>query len=93
MNNIKAKIASAEINFIKKEYIKVLTRWVEQGTKERKEDENFKDRFLSKDTLKWFRNLGGKETVKQGSLHGYGCTIHTSISPDGTEKKVNYFFY
>lgn len=91
--SIQSKIANNEINFIKEKYTKVLTSWVKTSTSESKEDRDFKDRFLSKDTLKWFRNLGGKESIKQGRLHGYGCTINTSISPDGQDKTINYFFY
>ena len=56
-------------------------------------DELFKNRTLDKNTLKWFRNLGGKETVKQAYKFGFGCTVYTSISPDGTTKVIRYFFY
>lgn len=90
---IQSKIQNGTINFIQVEYTKILTRWVKSSAQESKETEEFKSKYLSKDTLKFFRRLGGKETIKQGRLHGYGCTIHTSISPCGTLKKVNYFFY
>jgi hypothetical protein len=56
-------------------------------------DELFKNRTLDKKTLKWFRNLGGKESIKQGYKFGIGCTINTSISPDGNTKVIRYFFY
>ena len=56
-------------------------------------DELFKNRTLDKKALKWFRNLGGKETVKQAYKFGFGCTVNTSISPDGTTKVIRYFFY
>lgn len=38
------------------------------------------------------QNLGGKETIKQAYKFGFGCTVNTSISPDGTTKVVRYFF-
>ena len=62
-------------------------------TEQRQETELFKNRCIDKNALKWFRNLGGKETVKQAYKFGIGCTVNTSISPDGTTKVIRYFFY
>ena len=62
-------------------------------TEQRQETELFKTRCIDKKALKWFRNLGGKETVKQAYKFGFGCTVNTSISPDGTTKVIRYFFY
>lgn len=56
-------------------------------------DNKFQNNFLDKNTLKWFRNLGGKEKVSQTTKFGIGCTLSTSISPDGNTKKLTYFFY
>jgi hypothetical protein len=53
----------------------------------------FKNRCLDAKTLKMFRNMGGKESIKQGKKFGIGCTISTSISPDRNTKVVRYFFY
>lgn len=56
-------------------------------------DNKFKNNFLDKKALKFFRSLGGKEKVSQTSKFGIGCTLSTSISPDGNTKKLTYFFY
>lgn len=56
-------------------------------------DDKFKDSYLSKENLKWFRNLGGIEKISQTTKFGLGCTLSTSISPDGNTKKLTYFFY
>jgi len=53
----------------------------------------FKNNFLNPKTLKFFRNIGGMETVTQGRKFNLGCTISESISPDKTIKKLTYFFY
>ena len=58
-----------------------------------KKDNKFQNNFLDKNTLKWFRNLGGKEKVSQSTKFGIGCTLSTSISPDKKTKKLTYFFY
>lgn len=96
MNNqttIAEQIANREINYLKEDYTKVLTRWVLKDSRTSNEGKEYKRKSLDKGTIKWFRNLGSKETTKQGRKHGYGCTIHTSISPDGQDKSVRYFFY
>lgn len=93
-NTTVQKIKSNEINFIQESYeINAAGKWELTETKESKEDDQFKEYTIKTDTLKWFRRLGGKESVRQGKKHGYGCTINTSISPDGQSKKVRYFFY
>lgn len=93
-NNTAEKIKSNEINFIYERYEKSLSgRWLLTETEESKQDNKFKENTINTDTLKWFRRLGGKEKVNQGSKHGYGCTISTSISPDGQSKILRYFFY
>lgn len=56
-------------------------------------DYQFKTNSISSDTLRFFRRLGGEETVKQGTKFGLGCTVSTSISPDKSTKVVRYFFY
>lgn len=63
------------------------------STRKAKETNDFQNNFLNKNTLKWFRNLGGKEKVLQTTKFGIGCTLSTSISPDGNTKKLTYFFY
>lgn len=46
----------------------------------------------SPDTLKWFRRLGGSETVVMGyTCAGYLCTRLTSTSPDKETKYVRSF--
>lgn len=56
-------------------------------------DSHFKNKFLDPSALRFFRNLGGTEKIEQGRKFDLGCTISTSISPDGTTKKLTYFFY
>ena len=62
-------------------------------TEQRQETELFKTRCIDKNALKLFRNLGGKESIKQAYKFGIGCTVNTSISTDGNTKVIRYFFY
>lgn len=56
-------------------------------------DNKFKYNFLDAKTINFFRSIGGKEKIRQGSKFGLGCTILESISPDRKTKKLTYFFY
>lgn len=80
-------------NFCQETFEKVASTYLLRETEISNKDSNFKNKFLDKSALKFFRSLGGKETVKQGVKFGLGCTISTSISPDGNTKKITYFFY
>jgi nucleoside diphosphate kinase len=62
---------------------------VEKDTK----DYDFKKKYLSSQTKKFFKSLGGFEKTRQGVKFDLGCTIHTSVSPDKSQKKITYFFY
>ena len=76
-------------NFMQETFENGILTEVEQSNK----DYKFKNNFLDKKALKFFRNLGGKETVKQGKKFNIGCEINISISPDRQTKKITYFFY
>jgi len=76
-------------NFYQETYENGILINAEKGNK----DSAFKNKFLDSSTLRFFRSLGGKENVEQGRKFGLGCTISTSISPDGNTKKLTYFFY
>jgi len=78
-----------ESNFYRETYENGVLIEVEKAHK----DEAFKTQFLKPDTLRWFRNLGGTEEVQQTTKFSLGCTLSTSISPDGNTKKLTYFFY
>jgi len=62
-------------------------------TEKDQKDEEYKTKFLNPSTLRWFRNLGGIEKVQQTTKFSLGCTLSTSISPDGNTKKLTYFFF
>lgn len=76
-------------NYYQETFINGELSETERGLK----DDRFKDNVLDKQSIDFFKRLGGKETIKQGSKFGYGCTIHTSISPDKSTKIIRYFFY
>jgi len=78
-----------ESNFYQETYENGVLIEVEKDQK----DEDYKTNFLNPSTLRWFRNLGGTEKVQQTTKFGLGCTLSTSISPDGNTKKLTYFFY
>lgn len=55
-------------------------------------DEETYNRITSDDTIKFFRRLGGTETVQRGNTcKGYVCTKLTSTSPDKENKTVREF--
>ncbi len=82
-----------EHNFCQETYELIVSTYILKETEISVKDSKFKNNFLDKSTLKFFRSLGGKETIKQGRKFNLGCTISTSISPDGQTKKITYFFY
>lgn len=51
-------------------------------------DADFVARFVGRETLDWFRNLGGSETVKR---YRDGRIFVTSTSPDGDEQRLTLF--
>jgi hypothetical protein len=83
----------SESNFCQEVYEKVASTYILKETEISNKDSKFKNNFLEPKTLRFFRSLGGKEKVYQGSKFGLGCTISESISPDGNTKKLTYFFY
>jgi hypothetical protein len=50
-------------------------------------DEDYVERFVGKETLDWFRNLGGTEEVRRRQ----GRTYVKSTSPDGKEVRETVF--
>lgn len=51
-------------------------------------DEDYVQRFLGKETLEWFRNLGGTEEVHRRSG---GVISVKSTSPDGEQVRLTVF--
>lgn len=50
------------------------------------------DNITNKDTLKWFRRLGGSETAKKSyTSRGYNVTKLISTSPDKSIKVIREF--
>jgi len=78
-----------ENNFFQETFENNILTETEVSTK----NEEYKRKYLSADTLRFFRNLGGFEKTEQSRKFNLGCTMHTSISPDGQTKKITYFFY
>lgn len=83
----------SESNFCQETYITDGTSYKLESQEIGNKDAKFKANFLDAKTLKFFRSIGGKEKVSQGSKFGIGCTISESISPDRNTKKLTYFFY
>ena len=55
-------------------------------------DEREYRNITSEDTVKYFRRLGGSETVERNyTCHGYNCTKLTSTSPNKEFKTVRKF--
>lgn len=49
-------------------------------------------KFVSNDTVRWFRNLGSKQILSRSfTSFGYQVTKLSSYSPDGEEKNVYNF--
>jgi len=86
-------IQANEYNTIRVLEIKIGSKWVEKEVSQETFTYEQKKRFLSKDTLQFFKNLGGSETVKQGVFKGIGATINVSLSPCKTERKTTYFLF
>ena len=50
------------------------------------------DLLTNKETLKWFRNLGGSETAtKEYTSRGYNITKLVSTSPNKQERTIRTF--
>jgi len=68
------------------------TTYIEQGTEA--EEVTMKQHGLAtnNDTLRWFRRLGGTETVTRGyTSQGYLVTKLVSTSPDKEIKKIREY--
>jgi len=83
----------SESNFCQETYNLANGEYQLTETEISNKDSKFKKNFLNPQTLNFFRSIGGKENVSQGSKFGIGCTISESISPDKITKKLTYFFY
>ena len=88
-----SKFNISESNFCQETYNMTNDGYQLTETEIGNKDSKFKNNFLNTQTLKFFRSVGGKENVSQGSKFGLGCTISESISPDKKTKKLTYFFY
>lgn len=86
-------IQANEYNTIRVHEVKVGSKWIEKEFETSSYTYDQKKRFISKDTLQFFKNLGGRETVKQGTFKGIGATINVSLSPCKTERKTTYFLF
>jgi len=54
-------------------------------------EQNYKN-IVSNDTVKWFRRLGGSETITRGYTHaGYLVTRLVSTSPNRQSKTIREF--
>ena len=60
----------------------------EVETENKKVDQQFYDNYTSLKTRKFFKSLGGKETLKHLSDH----SLLRSVSPDGLIKKSVLFY-
>lgn len=79
-------------NLEKVEYAKNGSRWMETGRTKKNVD--FIHVINIIDAIPFFRNLGGREIVKQGyTPFGYIPNEIHSISPSGEQKSVYKFHY
>lgn len=85
-------ITQTETTFIKNPETKTTYIEMSKETKEINEREYFLT--VNDATIKYFRRLGGKETVKRSYTNvGYKITKLISISPDKTEKIIREFIF
>lgn len=82
----------SKVQVLKSVYLYKASKWEYQENSlfELSKDEYFN--FTSKETLRWFRNLGSKQVPINGcTSYGHLCVKLSSYSPDGSEKHVYQF--
>jgi hypothetical protein len=81
-----------EIQATTQKQIKVGSRFITTKTENKTIDLKEFDLLTNKDTLKWFRNLGGSETAtKEYTSRCYKITKLVSTSPNKKERTVRTF--
>ena len=69
-------------------------KWVDQVTSREQLSEEQYSNYTCKDTLQWFRRLGGTETAtKSYTCRGYCVTKLISTSPDKLERSIRTFTF
>ena len=84
-----------QITMTTEKYVKnpnTKTTYISESSETSTIDEQQYRNITSDDTVKYFRRLGGSETVERNyTCHGYKCTKLTSTSPDKSLKIVRKF--
>ena len=71
---------------------KIVSQFITTETESETIDFKTFDLLTNKDTLKWFRNLGGSETTtKEYTSRGYNITKLVSTSPNKQERTIRTF--
>ena len=86
------KITVTKIKQVKKANTK--TVWVHDETTEEILNEQQYNNCVDDDTIKFFRSLGGSETVTRSyTKHGYNITQIVSTSPDKQDRTIRKFAF
>lgn len=81
-----------KIQLTTQKQIKVGSKFITTETENEVIDFKTFDLLTNKDTLKWFRNLGGSETAtKEYTSRGYNITKLVSTSPNKQERTIRTF--
>ena len=85
IDNIELTIENYEFDFVRNKYIL-------KGSQIKYINETYYNNATCKDTVKFFRRLGGKEYNKKASTKfGRKVIKNISTSPDGELKTIRYF--
>ena len=84
------KITMTEIKQVKKEGTK--TVWIEESKTVNEITQYVYSNITDENTIKWFRRLGGTETVNRGYTYsGYNIIELVSTSPDKQMRTIRKF--
>lgn len=78
---------------VKNHYVKVGSKWVLESSTYENVNAEWYANTIGKETLRWFRSLGGYEK-NQSAYTDYGYIVirNISISPSKSEKSVTEFY-
>ena len=70
------------------------TVWIDESIKTENATEQQHKYATNDDTVKWFRRLGGSETVTRSyTSHGYVVTLLVSTSPDKQKRTIRDYTF
>jgi hypothetical protein len=82
------------VQAVKGVYLRKAGKWVLESSNLLSMSVEEYNRFISADTLRWFRNLGSAQHTKHNyTSFGWKCVQLVSVSPDESEKhEYNFRF-